>query len=113
MGGLSFGNEATLWTVMHSDLLAAVSVATPGVSLQYYLLGSNRGDTFFKGLRRSWQLGAPDETPEQWRKLSPSPSLKRLRFPMLLQVPERELPQTPAFARSEDPGVGERMGETV
>lgn len=98
MGGLSFGNEATLWTAMHSDLLAAVSLATPGVSLQYYLLGSNRGDAFFKGLRRSWQLGAPDETPEQWRKLSPSLGLERIRVPMLMQLPEQEFIQTLDYA---------------
>ena len=98
MGGLSFGNEATLWTVMHSDLLAAVSVATPGISLQWYLLGSNRGDAFFTGLRRSWQLGAPEETPDQWRRLAPSLNLDKILAPMLMQVPEQEFIQTLDYA---------------
>src|SRR3546814_13169785 len=44
MGGLSFGTEVTLWTLMKSDLLTAASVTSPGMAFNYYLLGSMKGD---------------------------------------------------------------------
>src|SRR3546814_11214474 len=31
MGGLSYGSEVTMWTLMHSDLLAAASVSSSAV----------------------------------------------------------------------------------
>lgn len=90
MGGLSFGTEVTLWTLMKSDLLAAASVTSPGMSSSYYLLGSMKGDQFFSGLKELWQLGAPDETPERWRMLSPALNLDRIKAPILMQMPEQE-----------------------
>ena len=90
MGGLSFGTEVTLWTVMKSDLLAAASVTSPGTSPNYYLLGSMRGDAFFKSLKEFWQLGAPDETPERWRLISPVANLDKIKAPILMQMPEQE-----------------------
>lgn len=98
MGGLSFGAETALWTAIHSDLLAAVSVATPVISQQYYLLGSNRGETFLDGLRENWQLAGPDETPEQWQKLAPTLNLEKIHVPLLMQVPEQEFLQTLDYA---------------
>ena len=90
MGGLSFGTEVTLWTVMHSDLLAAASVTSVGMSRNYYLFGSMRGDAFFKPLKDFWQLGAPHETPERWRLLSPAANLDTIKAPILMQMPEQE-----------------------
>jgi dipeptidyl aminopeptidase/acylaminoacyl peptidase len=90
MGGLSFGTEVTLWTVIHSDLIAAASISSVAVSQQYYLLGSMKGDVFFSGLRDYWQLGAPNETPERWKVLSPALNLEKIRCPILMQVPEQE-----------------------
>ena len=90
MGGLSFGTEVTLWTVMKSDLLAAASVTSIGMSRDYYLFGSMRGDTYSKSLKEFWQLGAPDETPERWKVLSPAAYLDRIETPILLQMPEQE-----------------------
>jgi dipeptidyl aminopeptidase/acylaminoacyl peptidase len=90
MGGLSFGTEVTLWTVMKSDLLAAASVTSVGMSRNYYLFGSMRGDAFLKPLKEFWQLGAPDETPERWRILSPAAYLDRIKAPILMQMPEQE-----------------------
>ncbi len=90
MGGLSFGTEVTLWTAMKSDLLAAASVTSPGTSPNYYLLGSMRGDAFFKGLKEFWQLGAPEETPERWRIISPVANLDKIKAPILMQMPEQE-----------------------
>jgi dienelactone hydrolase len=90
MGGLSFGTEVTLWTAMKSDLLAAASVTSPGTSPNYYLLGSMKGDAFFKSLKEFWQLGAPDETPERWRLISPVANLEKIKAPILMQMPEQE-----------------------
>ncbi|MCR6700950.1 MAG: Atxe2 family lasso peptide isopeptidase [Dokdonella sp.] len=90
MGGLSFGSEVTLWTAAHSDLLAAASITSPLISPNYYLVGSLKGDAFLSGLRESWQLGPPDETPERWRVLSPVFYLDRIRAPILMQMPEQE-----------------------
>jgi dipeptidyl aminopeptidase/acylaminoacyl peptidase len=90
MGGLSFGTEVTLWTVMKSDLLAAASVTSPGTSPNYYLLASIKGDAFFKPLKEFWQLGAPDETPERWRLISPVANLDKIKAPILMQMPEQE-----------------------
>jgi len=90
MGGLSFGTEVTLWTVMKSDLLAAASVTSVGMSRNYYLSGSMRGDAFFKPLKEFWQLGALDETPARWRLLSPAGNLDKIKAPILMQMPEQE-----------------------
>ncbi|MCD9033169.1 Atxe2 family lasso peptide isopeptidase [Luteimonas sp. Y-2-2-4F] len=90
MGGLSFGGAVTLWTATESDLLAAASVANPVVSPYYYLIGSMKGDVFLDGLRSMWGLGAPDETPERWRAISPVFKLDRLRAPILFQHSEQE-----------------------
>ena len=90
MGGLSFGSEITFWTVVQSELLAAASVTSPVMSRNYYLFGSMRGDVFFKQLKKFWQLGALDETPERWRLLSPAANLDKIKVPILMQMPEQE-----------------------
>jgi dipeptidyl aminopeptidase/acylaminoacyl peptidase len=90
MGGLSFGTEVTLWTAMKSDLLAAASVTSVGMSRNYYLFGSLRGDPFLKPLKEFWQLGAQEETPERWRLLSPAAYVDRIKAPILMQMPEQE-----------------------
>jgi len=90
MGGLSYGGAVTLWTAAESDLLVAASVSSPVVSPNYYLLGSLKGPAFTEGLRASWGLGAPDETPELWRALSPVFKLDRIAIPILFQKSERE-----------------------
>jgi dipeptidyl aminopeptidase/acylaminoacyl peptidase len=90
MGGLSFGTEITLWTTMKSDLLTAASVTSVGMSRDYYLFGTMRGDAFFKPLKEFWQLGALGETPERWRLLSPAARLDTIKAPILMQMPEQE-----------------------
>ncbi|APP86194.1 Atxe2 family lasso peptide isopeptidase [Xanthomonas hortorum pv. vitians] len=90
MGGLSFGGAVTLWTATESNLLAAASVANPVVSPTYYLFGSMKGDPFLKGLRQMWGLGAPEQTPERWKALSPAFKLDRIRAPILFQHSEQE-----------------------
>ncbi|WP_407353367.1 Atxe2 family lasso peptide isopeptidase [Luteimonas sp. R10] len=90
MGGLSFGSEVTLWTVMNSDALAAASIASPPMSPLTYLFMSMHGDAFESRLQEFWQLGRPDETVERWETISPMFNLERMRVPILMQMPEQE-----------------------
>lgn len=90
MGGLSFGSEVTMWTLIHSHVVTAASVSSPTTSEMYYLLGSNIGKPFLSLLRSNWQLGAPDETPAHWRQISPTMNLGKIRAPILMQFPEQE-----------------------
>jgi dipeptidyl aminopeptidase/acylaminoacyl peptidase len=90
MGGLSFGSEVTLWVAMKSDLLAAASVASPFGSPTYYWFMALRGEDELALLKKAWGLGAPSETPERWKQLSPSYNIDKIHAPLLLQLPEQE-----------------------
>ncbi len=90
MGGLSFGSEVTLWTAMHSDLLAAASITSPSIEPNYFLFSTLRDDAFFEELQRAWGLGAPDATPERWQMISPIHHIDRIGVPLLFQMPEQE-----------------------
>lgn len=90
MGGLSFGSEVTMWVATHSDLLAAASVTSPSVTRSYYLMNMARGSMFDTGLRDGWGLGAPEETPAQWKRLSPAYNVDSFHAPFLFQMPEEE-----------------------
>lgn len=90
MGGLSFGSEVSIWVAMRSGLLAAVSVTSPSVTPTYYLMNLAKGDMFTTGLRTVWGLGSPEETPDQWKRVSPAYNLDSIRAPVLFQMPEEE-----------------------
>ena len=90
MGGLSFGSEVTLWVAMKSDLLAAASLASPFGSPTYYWFMALRGDEELALLKKAWGLGAPSETPERWKQLSPSYNIDKIHAALLLQLPEQE-----------------------
>ncbi|WP_337244686.1 Atxe2 family lasso peptide isopeptidase [Luteimonas sp. gir] len=90
MGGLSFGSEVALWAAIQTDVLAAVSVTSPTVEPNYHLFNALRSDAFFAEMKNAWGLGAPDETPERWRLLSPAYQVERIRAPVLFQMPEQE-----------------------
>lgn len=90
MGGLSFGSEVTMWVAMHSDLLRAASIASPQIEPAYYWFNALPGRDQPDLLRRVWKLGAPDETPERWRQVSPALNTRRISAPLLLQLPEQE-----------------------
>jgi dipeptidyl aminopeptidase/acylaminoacyl peptidase len=90
MGGLSFGSEVTMWIAMHTGLIAAASVASPQFEPANYWFNNVRGRDHRDILRRFWGLGAPDETPDQWRLLSPALNVERIRAPILFQLPEQE-----------------------
>lgn len=98
MGGLSLGAEVTLWTVVNSELLAAASVSSPAHTPLSYELRGIYDDTFFPALQKYWQLQAPNETPERWRRLSLVFNLDRVRAPILMQLPEQEYLQSLDYA---------------
>lgn len=97
MGGLSYGSEVTLWTLAHSDAVSAASVSGVSVTPTYYLFNSLR-KSFRSDLRKSWQLGAPSETPKRWKQVSPAYQLDRIRAPILFQLPEKEYRETMDYA---------------
>ena len=90
MGGLSLGAEVSMWTTMNSTVPKAVSVSTPVISPNLYLLFSMWEDVHFKRMERYWQLGAPEETPGRWRQISPSFGIERVEAPVLMQMSEQE-----------------------
>jgi len=90
MGGLSFGSEVTIWTAMHSDLLRAISVSSPVITPMSSLMLSLGEEEHFSRMRRYWQLGTPEETPDRWQQLSPTYHIERMRAPALMQMPEQE-----------------------
>jgi dipeptidyl aminopeptidase/acylaminoacyl peptidase len=90
MGGLSFGSEVTQWVATESDLLAAASETAPSQTPLFYLISSLQGERYFTTLHDAWQLGAPEATPEQWKRISPTFNLDRIHIPILYQMPEEE-----------------------
>jgi len=90
MGGLSFGTEVTIWTLIHSKLLAAASIASPQFEASSYWINSARGREYPRILREVWGLGPPDQTPEQWQLLSAARNIGEIRAPLLLQLSEQE-----------------------
>lgn len=90
MGGHSFGSEVTLWTAVHSNVLAAASITSPSIEPNYYVFRMARGDPFRENLMQIWQLGSPEETPERWKAISPALQLDRITVPILMQMPEQE-----------------------
>lgn len=90
MGGFSFGAEVTMWTIMNSDLLAAASIATPSLSETYYWRRAIAGEAFTSSLEKRWGLGAPSETPEQWKRVAVQHNLDQIDAPLLMQFPEQE-----------------------
>jgi dipeptidyl aminopeptidase/acylaminoacyl peptidase len=90
MGGLSFGSEVTLWTATHTNLLAAAAIASIQIGPVYYWMNGVAGRDVHDGLRRTWKLGAPDETPDRWRAISAVYNVGRISTPLLMQLPEQE-----------------------
>lgn len=98
MGGLSYGSEVTLWTAIHSNVLAAASITSPSIEPNYYLFNGLRDDAFFGELRKAWGLGSLEETPDRWRTIAPALQTDRIRAPILLQMPEQEYLYALGFA---------------
>ena len=90
IGGLSFGSEVAMWTMIHSNLIAAASIASPQFEPANYWFNGVRGRDNHEIARRVWGLGRPEETPDRWRLVSPALNVDRIRAPLLLQLPEQE-----------------------
>jgi len=96
MGGLSFGSEVTMWTVIHSDLLRAASIASVQLEPSYYWFNAGIGrDMFRDNLRHYWNLGPPGSDPVRWQLLSPALNVEQIKAPILMQMPEQEARQSP------------------
>ncbi|MBV1687715.1 Atxe2 family lasso peptide isopeptidase [Novosphingobium sp. G106] len=90
MGGLSFGGEVTAWTAMHSDLLKAISLSSVLFEPAYYWFNGAPGRDAHAKLREWWGLGAPAETPDRWKEVSPALNTDRIKAAVLMQLPEQE-----------------------
>lgn len=91
MGGLSFGSEVTMWTLRHSDLLKAASIASVQLEPSYYWFNARPGrETFADNVRTVWKVGSPEESPEGWRRLSAALDASNIHAPLLMQLPEHE-----------------------
>lgn len=91
MGGLSFGSEVTMWTMMHSKLLKAASIASVQMEPAYYWFNARPGrETFADNVRKGWNVGRPDEDPAGWKRISPALNIDKIGAPLLMQLPESE-----------------------
>jgi dipeptidyl aminopeptidase/acylaminoacyl peptidase len=95
MGGFSHGSEVTTWIAMHSSLLAAVSISSTQEEPSSYWLDVIGAPDRAKTKRSVWHLGAPDETPSQWKLQSPALNTDHLHAPILFQMPEQEARRIP------------------
>lgn len=89
MGGLSYGSEVTMWTLMRSHLLSAASISSPSLTPNWYLFNSLRKG-FRDVVRKNWQLGSPDESRRRWAMMSPVFNLDKIEAPVLFQMSEQE-----------------------
>lgn len=92
MGGLSFGSEVATWIAGHSNLLAAVSIASGQGTLDWYWQSAIQPGFQDQRAMRFWGLGWPDdpESAEAWHRVSPSYFAASIRAPYLIQTPEGE-----------------------
>lgn len=95
MGGLSFGSEVAMWVATYSRLLAALSVSSAQVEPAQYWLSAQPGTDHAYFRKKVWGLGRPEETPAQWRLVSPAFNAQRITAPVLFQLPEQEARQMP------------------
>ena len=95
MGGLSFGSEVAMWIAMYSKLLHALSISSAQVEPAQYWLSAQPGTDHAYFRKKVWGLGPPEQTPRQWRLLSPAMNAKRITVPTLFQLPEQEARQMP------------------
>ncbi|HEV8406736.1 MAG TPA: Atxe2 family lasso peptide isopeptidase [Sphingomicrobium sp.] len=97
MGGFSFGSEVATWIAIHSDLLAAISIASAQSDPNGYWFDAIGSDDRTKMIRKVWGLGTPEETPGRWKLVSAALNTDRIRAPILLQLPEQEARRIPEF----------------
>jgi dipeptidyl aminopeptidase/acylaminoacyl peptidase len=98
MGGFSFGSEVATYIAIHSDLLAALSIASAQSDPTGYWFDSVGGGDRPEKIRKVWGLGRPEETPERWALLSAALNAGRITAPTLLQLPEQEARRIPELS---------------
>lgn len=97
MGGFSFGSEVATWVATHSDLLAALSIASAQSDPAGYWFDSIGGGDRPRMIRKVWGLGRPEDTPARWALVSAALNAERISAPTLLQLPEQEARRIPEF----------------
>lgn len=90
IGGLSFGSEVVMRTLVKTDLIRAAAISSTEIEPIYYWFNHQQGPFFLKMLRSAWGLGAPDETPERWKEMSAALNAGAIDAPLLMQMPEQE-----------------------
>lgn len=90
IGGLSFGSEVAMWAAIHSKLIAAASLGSPQFEPSAFWFNGLKGRDYRDVLKKVWGLGAPEETPDQWKIVSPAFSASRIKVPILMQLSEQE-----------------------
>ena len=98
MGGFSFGSEVTTWVALHSNLLAALSIASAQSDPAGYWFDAIGSADRVEMIRKVWGLGTPEKTPERWKLVSAALNAEQIKAPILLQLPEQEARRIPQFA---------------
>lgn len=91
IGGLSFGSQVAMWSIRHSDLFAAATIASAQLSPHYYWTNAVPDRGFADMFKQWWNAGDPDSDPERWRTLSPVFDVESIDTPLLMQLPESEV----------------------
>jgi dipeptidyl aminopeptidase/acylaminoacyl peptidase len=88
--GLSYGSEIVDYAISHSDLFQAAAASTGGSPNDplWYFLDNNEWETRLKGRG----LAYPDaESISAWKRVSSALNAKRIKTPLLIQPPDREM----------------------
>lgn len=91
IGGLSFGSQVAMWSIRHSDLFAAATIASAQLSPHYYWTNAVPDRGFAAMFRKWWNAGDPDSDPGRWQVLSPVFGVEAIDTPLLMQLPESEV----------------------
>jgi dipeptidyl aminopeptidase/acylaminoacyl peptidase len=95
IAGQSYGAEIAAYSLLYSSLFKAASLGDPNVDpIIYYLYGAgSEGQTF---LHSPWYGSLPNPTKglDRWRRGSLALNAEKVGAPILMQIPEEELPAT-------------------
>jgi dipeptidyl aminopeptidase/acylaminoacyl peptidase len=106
MGGLSFGSEVAMYVAMNSTLLSAVSISSLQLEPAGYWTSAMPGSDQPYYYGKVWGLGPPEQTAAAWRRVTPVFNVRRIRAPVLFQLPEQEARKIPElYARLSSAGT--------
>lgn len=93
IAGQSYGAEIAAYSVIYSSMFKVASLGDPTLDpILYYLYGAgNEGQTF---LHSPWYGSLPNPTNslDRWRHVSLALNAEKFGAPILMQIPEEELP---------------------